>query len=95
MVEEARELQKLAPLNPSKQFDSFSYHRDYIPAVDGVPEEPLWTMDIDTWIQNRRILGFAMVPTVDQRSPELIRYAFPKRFRICSILVPEQSGQSG
>jgi signal transduction histidine kinase len=83
--QETQALNALAPLQPSKQFDTFGYHSDYIPAVDGVPDEPLWTLDIDAGIPNRRILGMVMVPAMDQRSVELKGYAFPKRFRICSI----------
>ncbi|MGJ8641662.1 MAG: sensor histidine kinase [Opitutaceae bacterium] len=83
--EEAKKLGRLAPLQPAKQIDQFGYHSDYIPAVDGLPEEPLWTMDFDIGIKNRRILGFVMVPTIDERSRELKGYAFPKRFRITLI----------
>ncbi|CAA6677556.1 MULTISPECIES: sensor histidine kinase [unclassified Lentimonas] len=82
---ESHALSQLAPLQPAKQFDQFGYHSDYIPAVDGLPEKPLWTMDFDIGIKNRRMLGFVMVPTIDERSRNLKGYAFPKRFRITLI----------
>jgi signal transduction histidine kinase len=85
IAQETLVLNALAPLQPSKQFDAFGYHSDYLPAVDGVPDEPLWTLDFDAGIQNRRILGVVLVPAIDQRSDELSGYAFPKRFRISMI----------
>lgn len=85
MAQAQADLQQLAPLQPAKQLDEFGYHSDYIPAVSGVPEQPLWTIDIDRAISNRRILGFVMVPAIDERAQDLKAYAFPKRFRIVSI----------
>lgn len=82
---ETDSLDALAPLQPAKQLDEFGYHSDYLPAVEGVPEEPLWTLDFDFGIRNRRILGVVLVPAIDERSAELKGYAFPRRFRIWSI----------
>ncbi|MFC5050758.1 sensor histidine kinase [Rubritalea spongiae] len=78
-------LKGLAPLKPAKQFDQFGYHSDYLPAVEGVPENPLWTLDFDSRVMTRRILGIVLVPAIDERSAELQGYAFPKRFRISSV----------
>lgn len=83
--QETQALNSLAPLQPAKQFDAFGYHSDYIPAVKGVPELPLWTLDFDATLQTRLILGVVIVPSIDQRSSALKGYAFPKRFRICSV----------
>jgi signal transduction histidine kinase len=80
---EAQTLHALAPLQVGKQFDRFGYHSDYLPAVDGVPDEPLWTLTFSAGAHPT--LGFVMVPAFDQRSPDLRGYAFPKRFRICSV----------
>ncbi|CAA6678495.1 MULTISPECIES: sensor histidine kinase [unclassified Lentimonas] len=90
--QETQALNALAPLQPAKQFDTFGYHSDYIPAVEGVPELPLWTLDFDANLKTRLILGVAIVPSIDQRSSELKGYAFPKRFRICSV---NRRGQRG
>ncbi|MCP5536928.1 MAG: hypothetical protein H7A51_11945 [Akkermansiaceae bacterium] len=81
--QEKQALDALAPLQPAKQFDAFGYHSDYIPAVEGVPEEPLWTLDFVPGAFPTR--AFVMVPALDQRSSDLRGYAFPKRFRICSV----------
>ncbi|MGJ8673535.1 sensor histidine kinase [Rubritalea sp.] len=83
--EETQALEALAPLQPAKQFDQFGYHSDYLPAVKGVPELPLWTLDFDNGVKTRRILGIVLVPAIDERSAELQGYAFPKRFRISSV----------
>jgi signal transduction histidine kinase len=83
--QETQALNALVPNEPSKQFDAFGYHSDYIPAVAGVPDEPLWTLDFDTKIRNRRILGVVLVPAIDQRSFKLKGNAFPRRFRISSV----------
>lgn len=80
---ETKALNALAPLQVGMQFDTFGYHSDYIPAVEGVPGEPLWTLTFNEGIYPT--LGFVMVPALDQRSSELKGYAFPKRFRICSV----------
>ena len=86
-------LDRLAPLEPARQFDAFGYHSDYLPEFDGVPDKPLWTMDFDGGIRSRRILGIVLVPAVDHRSPELGGYAFPKRFRISSVNANGKSGE--
>jgi signal transduction histidine kinase len=83
--QETNALGALAPLEPSKQFDTFGYHSDYVPVVEGIPDKPLWTLDLDASIQNRKILGLVLVPAKDQRAAELKGYAFPKRFRIHTI----------
>ncbi|CAA6677618.1 Unannotated [Lentimonas sp. CC4] len=91
--QETQTLKALAPHEPAKQFNAFGYHSDYIPTVTGVPEEPLWTLDFDRNMHNRRILGVVMVPAIDQRSSKLEGYAFPKRFRITSVNPGGKSGE--
>jgi signal transduction histidine kinase len=81
--QETQALTSLAPLQVGKQFDTFGYHSDYIPAVSGVPDEPLWTLDFNAGVHPT--VGCVMVPALDQRSSDLKGYAFPKRFRICSL----------
>ncbi|WP_411828202.1 sensor histidine kinase [Luteolibacter sp. AS25] len=85
LKEENRQLEALTPLRPAKQLDSFGYHSDYVPIVEGIPEQALWKMNIDAGMPNRRILGVVLIPTIDERSSVLRGYAFPKRFRISSI----------
>ncbi|MGJ8641550.1 MAG: sensor histidine kinase [Opitutaceae bacterium] len=93
LIEQATQaLDALAPLQPAKQFDTFGYHSDYIPEVEGVSELPLWTLDFDADLRARLILGVVLVPSTDQRSSELKGYAFPKRFRICSV---NEKGERG
>ncbi|MBK1825525.1 sensor histidine kinase [Haloferula rosea] len=81
--EETRILAALAPLQIGMQFDEFGYHSDYIAAVEGVPEEPLWTMDFGAGLFPTQ--AFVLVPALDQRSSDLQSYAFPKRFRIRAV----------
>ncbi|MGD7654593.1 MAG: sensor histidine kinase [Verrucomicrobiales bacterium] len=80
---ESRVLAELAPLQVGMQVDRFGYHSDYIPAVDGMPEEPLWTLDFGAGAFPTT--AFVMVPALDQRSSDLRGYGFPKRFRISSV----------
>ena len=82
--EDQRAMYALPRLQTTRQFDAFGYHSDYIPAVEGVPEKPLWTLGFDVGIPNRRILGVVMIPAIDERTHKLKGYAFPKRFRISS-----------
>jgi signal transduction histidine kinase len=89
LAQEAQALKILAPLQAGMQFDQFGYHSDYVPVVEGVPNQPLWTLDFSAGVHPT--LGFVMVPALDQSSPELKGYAFPKRFRICSI---DEQGRS-
>lgn len=93
ILQEQEILEALAPLEPAKQIDAFGYHSEYLPAVDGVPPEAMWTMDLDAGISNRRVQGIVMVPTIDQRSAELQGYAFPKRFRISSLSAQGEVGE--
>ncbi|MDF7801958.1 histidine kinase [Pontiellaceae bacterium B1224] len=86
--QETQVLTELAPLQLGMQFDSFGYHSDYIPIVEGVPDEPLWSLTFSGGAFPT--LGFVMVPALDQRSSDLKGYAFPKRFRICSV---DEQGQ--
>ena len=86
-------LKGLVPFDPTKQFDQFGYHSDYIPAIVETPEKALWTLDFDLGIKNRRILGFVMIPTIDKSTKEKKGYAFPKRFRISAINARGQPGK--
>ena len=81
--EETRVLAELAPLQVGMQFDEFGYHSDYVPAVEGVPSEPLWALDFGGGLFPTQAM--VLVPALDQRSSDLRGYAFPKRFRIRSI----------
>ncbi|MFC5050136.1 sensor histidine kinase [Rubritalea spongiae] len=85
-------LKGLVPFYPQKQFDEFGFHSDYVPIVKGLPSEPLWEIDIDAGVSNRRILGIVLVPAMDQRASDVEGYAFPKRFRISSL---EPNGKLG
>lgn len=91
ITRETKLLEELAPLQAAKQFDHFGYHSDYIPAVDEVPQEPLWTLTFNAGMYPT--LGFVMVPAIDQRSSDLKGYAFPRRFRICSENGDAESGR--
>ena len=80
---ERQALADLAPLEAEKQFNAFGYHSDFIPVVDGVPAEPLWTLDFEG--SNFETEALVLVPALDQRIAKLQGYAFPKRFRISSL----------
>ncbi|MFC7338851.1 sensor histidine kinase [Haloferula chungangensis] len=88
--EETRVLAALAPLQVGIQFDEFGYHSDYIPAVDGISAEPLWTLDFGAGLFPTQAM--VLVPALDQRSSDLRGYAFPKRFRIRSV---DEQGVAG
>lgn len=79
------ELAALPPLTPKRKFNEFGYHSDFIPKVDGVPEEPLWTLDFDVGISKKAITGIILIPSINERSIEISNYGFPKRFRISRI----------
>ncbi|MGJ8655209.1 MAG: sensor histidine kinase [Akkermansiaceae bacterium] len=81
--QEEQALNALAPLQTAKQLDSFGYHSDYIPAVNGLPEEPLWKIKFGAG--TNPTMAVVLLPAIDQRSSDLKGYAFPKRFRICSL----------
>jgi signal transduction histidine kinase len=81
--QERSALDALAPFQASRQFDAFGYHSDYIPAVNGVPDEPLWTVTLSSG--HHPTVGIVLVPAFDHRSSDLGGYAFPKRFRICTV----------
>jgi hypothetical protein len=82
-------LDALASFQAEVQFDRFGYHSDYLPAVERVPDNPLWTLEFDAGI-TRQTFGLVLVPAIDQQSSDLKGYAFPKRFRICSF---DKNGQ--
>ncbi|MFC0017977.1 sensor histidine kinase [Roseibacillus persicicus] len=88
---EERELEALAPLQLGVQFDDFGYHSDFIPAVEEVPDEPLWTLDLIPG--SFPTLALVLVPAFDQRLPNLRGYAFPKRFRIRSVDSEDDPGK--
>ncbi|CAA6692714.1 MULTISPECIES: sensor histidine kinase [unclassified Lentimonas] len=74
-------LAALPPMQNAMQYDAYGYHSDYLPAIDGVPSEPRWTIDLET-SQVGGALGFVMVPAIDRRRLDPAGYGFPKRFRI-------------
>lgn len=81
--QETDALNSLSPFQVGKQFDTFGYHSDFVPAVQEVPDKPLWVLEFSRGAFPT--MAFVMVPALDQRSPELRGYAFPKRFRIYSV----------
>ena len=92
LIEKERQaLADLAPLKLERQFNAFGYHSDFIPVVEGVPEEPLWTLDLDG--ADFETDALVLVPAFDQKSDDLQGYAFPKRFRISSPASYEQPSQ--
>jgi signal transduction histidine kinase/DNA-binding response OmpR family regulator len=76
------ELKRLPTINNTMPFDAFGYHSDYLPALDVLPQQPRWTVEIG---EAGRFAGLFLVPATDRRGPTMPGYGFPKRFRLLTV----------
>lgn len=88
IVQETVELQQeLAPLarpTDSLQFDAYGYHGGYLPALDGLPDQPRWTVELEfpEYVSPRKLF---LVPSINRQFDSLRSYGFPKRFRVLTV----------
>ncbi|MFC5051042.1 sensor histidine kinase [Rubritalea spongiae] len=78
------ELELLPELDPVLQNDAFGYHGGYLPALETLPEEPRWTVDV-RFYKKAPIKKVVLVPAVDRRFSKVQSYGFPRRFRVSQI----------
>ncbi|CAA6679656.1 Unannotated [Lentimonas sp. CC4] len=78
------ELEQLPYLNQPLQYEGYGYHGGYFPILDGLIDEPRWTLDFSF---NRNILlsQVILVPALDHRANTSESYGFPRRFRVSTI----------
>lgn len=78
------ELSTLPVFDDSLQLDAYGYHSGYLPALDAVPEEPRWTVEMEASLPFN-FLELYLIPAADRRGVARAGYGFPQRFRILGI----------
>ena len=78
------ELAELPELQETLQFDAYGYHGGYKPALEELPAEPRWTVDVE-FRDYAQVQKITLVPAVDRRFERLRSYGFPERFRVLSV----------
>ena len=78
------ELEALPQIDDSLQLDAYGYHSGYLPALEELPEEPRWVIELDARLDHS-FNDFYLVPAADRRFVDMPGYGFPKRFRIVAI----------
>ncbi|QHI69948.1 sensor histidine kinase [Tichowtungia aerotolerans] len=78
------ELSLLPIYDDSLQLDAYGYHSSYLPALDTVPDEPRWTIELSSELPFN-FLELYLIPAADRRTPNRPGYGFPLRFRIVSF----------
>ncbi|WP_322608956.1 hybrid sensor histidine kinase/response regulator transcription factor [Pontiella agarivorans] len=78
------QLAGLPKLQEPLQLDAYGYHGGYLPALDTLPDEPRWTVDLQfsTYAKFEQII---LVPAIDRSASPLGSYGFPKRFRVLQV----------
>lgn len=79
-----QELSDLPIYDDSLQLDAYGYHSSYLPVLDEIPDKPRWTVELSAELPFNFMEVF-LVPAADRRTPDLLGYGFPLRFRIVSF----------
>lgn len=77
------EMAQLPVLEPPLPSDGFGYHGGYLPALEELPDEPRWTVDVTFRGGLHQVI---LVPAIDRRFQMDHSYGFPRRFRLSQIL---------
>gem|GEM_PF-5464461 len=86
-VDEARlkaELDVHPLLQDPLRMDAYGYHGGYLPALDALPTEPRWTVDVQ-FANNTLLQKVILVPAIDQRLDQVRSFGFPRRFRVLAV----------
>ncbi|MDZ8117080.1 sensor histidine kinase [Pontiella agarivorans] len=78
------EIKTLPVVQESLQLNAYGYHGGYLPALDKLPEEPRWMLDIE-FQSGARVEEVVLVPAIDRRFDDSRGYGFPKRFRVLQV----------
>ncbi|CAA6692110.1 MULTISPECIES: sensor histidine kinase [unclassified Lentimonas] len=78
------EMALLPELKETLQNDRYGYHGGYLPALEELPEEPRWTVDV-RFIVGAKMKQVILVPAMDRRFDQRNSYGFPRRFRISKL----------
>ena len=78
------QLTGLPQIDDSLQLDAYGYHSGYLPALDELPEEPRWVVEVDASLEHS-FNELYLVPVADRRFEEMPGYGFPRRFRIMAV----------
>lgn len=79
-------IRELPQIGDSLPLDAYGYHSDYLPAMETLPEEPRWVLEIGSELQHSFNECY-LVPAADRRVPGQLAYGFPQRFRLFAINV--------
>ncbi|MGJ8644821.1 MAG: sensor histidine kinase [Luteolibacter sp.] len=79
-----KQLAELPAVEPIQQFDAYGYHGGYLPALDKLPENPRWTVEIE-YLPKAPISQAILVPAAERRFEGELSYGFPKRFRLSKV----------
>ncbi|NQY32899.1 MAG: hypothetical protein HRT56_06980 [Coraliomargarita sp.] len=80
-VELETQLATLPQVDDSLQLDAYGYHSDYLPALDVLPEEPRWVVELEAKLDHS-FNELYLIPAADRRAVDMPVYGFPLRFRI-------------
>jgi signal transduction histidine kinase/DNA-binding response OmpR family regulator len=82
-------IRELPQVGDSLPLDAYGYHSDYLPAMEALPDEPRWVLEIESELQHSFNECY-LVPAADRRVPGQLAYGFPQRFRLFAINTNEQ-----
>ena len=77
-------IRELPQIGDSLPLDAYGYHSDYLPAMEALPDEPRWVLEIGSELQHSFNECY-LVPAADRRVPGQLAYGFPERFRLFAI----------
>jgi len=61
------ELATLPQIDDSLQLDAYGYHSGYLPALDELPEEPRWTVELSAGLKHS-FNELYLIPAADRRA---------------------------
>lgn len=77
-------IRELPQVGDSLPLDAYGYHSDYLPAMEALPDEPRWVLEVESELQHSFNECY-LVPAADRRVPGQLAYGFPQRFRLFAI----------
>jgi len=78
------ELDRLPEFDDTLQLDTYGYHSSYLPALENLPEQPRWKVELTSTLPSNFDLLY-LLPAADRRFNPMPGYGFPKRFRIIAF----------
>jgi len=85
------EMEELPAIRDTLQHEGYGYHGGYLPALESLPDQPRWTVDVHYSRSSIQMKQLIVVPAMNRASSQELSYGFPLRFRILKLFKDGQT----